>query len=87
MKLSNLISKFHQTFARVFLAFNLFDFLFPHHATKLKQSHQANLKNIDQTQSKNDAAQVQFAVLETEVMGCWSIGPNYTWCRPNHVRH
>jgi hypothetical protein len=44
MKLSNLISKFHQTFARVFSAFNLFDSLFPHHATELKQNHQVNLK-------------------------------------------
>jgi hypothetical protein len=55
MKLSNLISKFHQTFARVLLAFNLFDSLFPHHAAKLKQNHQVNLKNSEPTQSKNDA--------------------------------
>src|SRR6266446_3478755 len=74
MKLSNLISKFHQTFARVFLAFNLFDSLFPHHATKLKQNHQVNLKNSEPTQSKNDAAQVQFEVLETGVMKCWRPG-------------
>ena len=87
MKLSNLISKFHQTFARVFLAFNLFDSLFPHHATKLKENHQLKLKNSEPAQSKNDAAQVQFATLETEVMDCWSIGPNYTWCRPSRVRH
>jgi hypothetical protein len=80
MKLSNLISKFHQTFARVLLAFNLFDSLFPHHAAKLKQNHQVNLKNSEPTQSKNDAAQAQFEVLETGVMRCWSIGPNYTWC-------
>ena len=86
MKLSNLIS-FHQTFARVFLGFNLCDSVFPHHATKLKQSHQANLKNIDQTQSKNDAAQVQFEVLETGAMKCWVIGPNYTWCRPGRLRN
>jgi hypothetical protein len=70
MKLSNLISKFHQTFARVFLAFNLFDSLFPHHATKLKQNHQLNLKNSEPTQSKNDAAQARFEVLETGVMRC-----------------
>ncbi|SRR5260221_6783234 len=81
MKLSNLISKFHQTFARVFLAFNLFDSLFPHHATKLKENHQLNLKNSEPTQSKNDAAQARFEVLETEVMGCRSVGTNYTWCR------
>ena len=87
MKLSNLISKFHQTFTRVFLAFNLFDSLFPHHATKLKQNHQVNLKNSEPTQSKNDAAQARFEVLEPGVMECWSIGPNYTWCRPSRVRH
>ena len=87
MKLSNLISKFHQTFARVFLAFNVFDSLFPHHATKLKQNHQVNLKNSEPTQSTNDAAQARFEVLKTGVMECWSLGPNYTWCRPNHVRH
>ena len=74
MKLSNLISKFHQTFARVFLAFNLFDSIFPHHATKLKQNHQVNLKNSEPTQSKNDAAQARFEVLETGVMECWSVG-------------
>jgi hypothetical protein len=87
MKLSNLISKFHQTSARVFLAFNVFDCLFPHHATKLKQNHQVNLKNSEPTQSTNDAAQARFEVPETGVMECWSLGPNYTWCRPNHVRH
>ncbi len=86
MKLSNLISKFHQTFARVFLAFSVFDSLFPHHATKLKQNHQVNLKNSEQTQSTNDAAQARFEVPETGVMECWSLGPNYTWCRPSHVR-
>jgi hypothetical protein len=78
MKLSNLISKFHQTFARVFLAFNLFDFLFPHHATKLKENYQLNVKNSEPTQSKNDAAQARFEMLESGVMRCWSIGPNYT---------
>src|SRR5260370_41888418 len=86
MKLSNLISKFHQTFARVFLAFNLFDSLFPHHAAKLEQNHQVNLKNSEPTQSKRDAAQVQFAGMETGVMESWSIGPNYTWVRPSRVR-
>jgi hypothetical protein len=87
MKLSNLISKFRQTFARVFLEFNLCDSVFPDHATKLKQNHQVDLKNSDQTQSKNDAAQVQFEVLETGVMECWIIGPNCTWCRPGRVRN
>jgi hypothetical protein len=87
MKLSNLISKFRQIFARVFLAFNLFDSLFPHHATKLKENHQLNLKNSEPTQGKRDAAEVQFEVLETGVMRCWSIGPNYTWCHPSRGRH
>ena len=32
--------------------------------------------------SENDAAQVQFEVLETGVTECSIIGPNYTWCRP-----
>jgi hypothetical protein len=83
MKLPNLLSKFHQTFARVCLAFNVFDSLFPHHATELKQNHQVNLKNSEPTQSTNDAAQARFEVLETGVMECWSLGPNYTWCRPS----
>jgi hypothetical protein len=87
MKLSSLISRFHQTFARVFLAFKLFDSLFPHHATKLKQNHQVNLKNREPTQSKNEAAQARFEVLETGVMECSIIGPNYTWCRPSRVPH
>ena len=82
MKFSNLISRLHHTFARVFLGFNLWNSVFPHHATKLKQNHQMNLKNSDQTQSKNDAVQVQFEMLETGVMECWIIGPNYTWCHP-----
>jgi len=87
MKLSNLISKVHQTFARVFLGFNLWDSVFPHRPSKLKQNHQLNLKNSDQTQSKNDAAQAQFEMLETGVMECWSVGPNYTWCHPGRVRN
>ena len=86
MKLSNLISKLHQTFARVFLAFNVFDSLFLHHATELKQSHQVNLKDSEQTQSENDAAQVQFEALETEVMECWNVGQNSTWCGPGRMR-
>jgi hypothetical protein len=85
MKLSNLISKFHQTFARGFLAFNPFDSLFPHHAAKL--NHQLNLKNSEPTQSKNDAAQARFEVVETGVMRCWSIGPNHTWCHPSRGRN
>ena len=87
MKLSKLISKFQQTFARVFLASNLFDSLFPHHAAKLKQNHQVNLKNSEPTQTKNDAAQARFEVRETGLMKCWSIGPNYTWCHPSRARH
>ena len=87
MKLSNVISKSHQTFARVFLAFNLFDSLFPHHATKLKENHQLNVKNSEPTQRKNDAAQERFEMLETGVMRCWIIGPNYTWCHPSRGRN
>jgi hypothetical protein len=82
MKFSNLISKLHQAFARVFSALNLFDSLFPRHATNLKQNHQVNLKNADQTQTNDDAAQVQLEALKTGVTECWIIGPNYTWCHP-----
>lgn len=49
MKLVNLISNYHQTFASVFLAFSLFGFLFPHHATSMKPTHQVNLKASEQT--------------------------------------
>lgn len=49
MKLSNLISNCHQTFASVLLAFSLFGFLFPHHATEPKRNHHVNLKTIEQT--------------------------------------
>jgi hypothetical protein len=73
-----LISNFQQTFARVSLASNLFGSPFPHHVAKLKQNHHLNLKNSEPTQSKIDAAQARFEVLETGVMKCWSIGPNYT---------
>jgi hypothetical protein len=44
MKLTNLVSKTHQSFASVFLAFSLFGFLFPHHVTGVKQTHQVNLE-------------------------------------------
>lgn len=87
MKVSNLISKFHQTFMRVFLACNLFDSLFLHHATKLKQNDQMNSKNSEQTESENDAAQAQFEVPETGVMQCWIIGPNGSWCKPSRERN
>jgi hypothetical protein len=49
MKLPNLVSKSHQAFASVFLAFSLFGFVFPHHATRVKQTHQVNLKASEQT--------------------------------------
>jgi hypothetical protein len=49
MKLTNLASKSHQSFASVFLAFSLFGFLFPHHVTGVKQTHQVNLKASEQT--------------------------------------
>ena len=87
MKLSNLINKVHQTFARVFLGFNLCDSVFPQHATKLKQNHQVNLENGEQTQSKKGAGQVQFDVPELGAMECWNIGPSYNWCRPGRMRN
>jgi hypothetical protein len=37
MKFSNSISKSHQTFASVFLAFSLFGFLLPHHGNEVKR--------------------------------------------------
>ena len=49
MKLPNLVGKSHQAFASVFLAFSLFGFVFPHHATRVKQTHQVNLKASEQT--------------------------------------
>ena len=49
MKLPNLISNYHQTFASVLIAFSLFGFLFPHHATRMKGTHQVNLKASEQT--------------------------------------
>lgn len=82
MKFSNLLSKLHRTFARVFSALNLIDSLFPRHPTNLKQNHQVKLKNSDQTQTNDDAAQVQLEALKTGVMECWSIGPNFNWCGP-----
>lgn len=87
MKVSNLVSKFQQTFMRVFLACNLFDSLFLRHATKLKQDHQMNSKKSEQTGSENDAAQARFEVPETGVMQCWNIGPNSTWCQPSRERN
>lgn len=55
MKLPNLISKSSQVFASVFLAFTLFGFVFPHHATRVKQTHQVNFKASEQTgQTKTD---------------------------------
>ena len=82
MSLSNMISKFRQTIARVFLGFNQCDCVFPHHATKLERNHQASVKSSDQAQRKNNAAEVELGMPESEVMECWSIGPGYTWCGP-----
>jgi hypothetical protein len=48
MKLPSLVSKSHQAFASVFLAFSLFGFVFPHHATRVKQNHQVNLRTSEQ---------------------------------------
>jgi hypothetical protein len=87
MKPSGLISNVQETFARVLSRFNLCGSVFAHHANKLNQNHQVNQKSSDQTQSQNDAAQVQFEALEPEVMECWIVGPNYTWCRPGRVRN
>jgi hypothetical protein len=55
MKLPNFISHSHQTFASVFLAFSLFGFLFPHHATRVGQKHQVNLRTVEQTSQTQDA--------------------------------
>ena len=58
MKLSNLISYSHQTFASVLLAFGLLGFLFPHHATGAKRNHQVNLKTIEQTSTPENSVLV-----------------------------
>jgi hypothetical protein len=62
MKLANSTSKSHQTFASVVLAFSLFGFLFPHHASQVKQQkHQVNLKTTEQTsQTKTDDSIPQY---------------------------
>ena len=44
MKLSNFVSKSHQGFASVFLAFSLFGFLLPHHGNEVKQHQRANVR-------------------------------------------
>jgi hypothetical protein len=87
MKFSNLISKFHLSFARVFWALNMFDSLFLRHATNPEQDHQVNLKDNDQTQTNPDAAQMQLETMNTGVMACWIIGPNYTWCHSGRGRN
>jgi hypothetical protein len=48
MKLSSLISKSHESFASVFLAFSLFGFLFPHQTKEVKPNHQVNLRMSEQ---------------------------------------
>ena len=85
MKFSNLISKVYQTFARVFLEFNLFDSFFPQHATS--QNHQVKLKDGEQMESKKEGRQGQSEVPEVEAMECWYIGPGYTWCRASRMRN
>ena len=61
MKLPNLVSKSHQAFASVFLAFSLFGFIFPHHATRAKQTHQVYLKASEQTgQTKTDNSEPRY---------------------------
>ena len=47
MKLSSLVSKSHQSFASVFLAFSLFGFLFPQ-TNQVKSNHQVNLRASEQ---------------------------------------
>ena len=61
MKVPSLISKSRQTFASVFLAFSVLGFLFPHHATQVKQSCQVNLKSGEHgLQAKTDDSDPQY---------------------------
>jgi len=55
MKLSSLISKSHQSFASVFLAFSLFGFLFPHQTKEVKPNHQVNLRTSEQATDREPA--------------------------------
>ena len=55
MKLSSLISKSHQSFASVFLAFSLFGFLFPHQTKQVKPNHQVNLRTSEQATDREPA--------------------------------
>jgi len=55
MKLSSLISKSHQSFASVFLAFSVFGFLFPHQTKQVKPNHQVNLRTSEQATDREPA--------------------------------
>ena len=55
MKLSSLISKSHQSFASVFLAFSVFGFLFPHQTKQVKPNHQVNLRTSEQATDQEPA--------------------------------
>jgi hypothetical protein len=48
MKLTNILGQTNRSFASIFLAFNLFGFLFPHHANQIKQNHHPNLTTAEQ---------------------------------------
>jgi hypothetical protein len=87
MSFSNLISKLQQTWVRVLWALKLGDYPFRRHAIDPRQNHQVNLIKSDQTQTSDDAAQVQLETAKTEAMECWLIGPNYTWCHSGRVRN
>jgi hypothetical protein len=54
-KLSSLISKSHQSFASVFLAFSLFGFLFPHQTNQVKPNHHVNLRTSEQATDREPA--------------------------------
>lgn len=50
-----LISKSHQSFASVFLAFSVFAFLFPHQTNQVKPNHQVNLSTSEQATDREPA--------------------------------
>jgi hypothetical protein len=61
MKFLNSISKSHQTFASVFLAFSLFGFLLPHHGNEVKRHQLANVRTSEQiSQTKTDDSIPQY---------------------------
>ena len=62
MKLSSLISKSHQSFASVFLAFSLFGFLFPHQTKEVKPNHQVNMRTSEQPANSRAATLVNHII-------------------------